>query len=772
MPPNTLATLPQLQAAVTAKLHTSALTPAHARLLGIQALLPAQMRLACPGLPVYRAGFRIPYFDMNARQTKFYRVRYLDYGHSNGFAAVVTANDPAALKQFRYGQPANTVNEIYLPPNVSMPPNKKLTWAIIAEETTIPIIITEGELKAACACAFGLPTVGLGGVWCFMSKNSELPLLPQFHLFKWTSRPVYIIYDSDTATNLEVIKAQNALAHQLTLQGARPTIVPLPALPDLKKTGLDDFLVYHNDHAPLQALWENLPPYNEAEELHRLNEEVVYVRDPGLILQLATRQRMSVRSFIEHAYADRMYTETVEIKTKDGGTATKMTDKCAPREWIKWKPRATVKSVTYLPGQPANTVDGSLNIWSGWACAPSPGNVQPWEELIGYLFTDCIPALRRWFMQWLAYPLQFPGTKLYSAVVMWGLQHGTGKSLVGYSMFKIYGPNAVEISDRDLYSTHNEWAENKQFVMGEEITGGDKRNTADHMKGMITQQRLRVNPKYIPSYTVPDCLNYYFTSNHPDAFFLEDSDRRFFIHEVRGAPQSSEFYSEYAHWLDNGGAARLFHYLLHYPLDDFNPTGHAPGSRSKSEMIVLGKSDIANWCAALRENPDSVLRLGSKVLAYSMYTTEQLLRIYDPEDRKRVSANGLAREMRRSGFFKVNDGFAVGTGHGVQKLWAVRNIEHLLAIPRPLEIADIYNTEYKIVLPAPRTIILPNGTPRKQHQPKLNDPPHRQNTEQQPRLLQKRPPSPQRLAALQRRQATDPTFTVPRAAKYLAKKEI
>lgn len=28
---------------------------------------------------------------------------------------------------------------------------------------------------------------------------------------------------------------------------------------------------------------------------------------------------------------------------------------------------------------------------------------------------------REWFEQWVAYPLQYPGSKLYSAVVLWVL---------------------------------------------------------------------------------------------------------------------------------------------------------------------------------------------------------------------------------------------------------------------------------------------------------------------------------------------------------------
>lgn len=724
-----LQTLSQLQTAVQTKLNGSGIKPAYARQLRIVPLLPAVMRQLCPGLPVYRAGFQIPYFSLQGRPVQFYRVRYLDYGNSAGFSALVTAVNPDALRPLRYGQPAATLNEIYIPPVAGIP------WTKLAADPAIPVTITEGELKAACATLHGLPTIGLGGVWCFMSKQHNLPLLPQFDLFKWEGRPVNIIFDSDAQSNPEVQMAQNTLARRLTQRGAAPRICQLPGLPGIKKTGLDDFIMHHNSTASVEQLIKDTPLFREAEELHRLNEEVVYVRDPGLILQLASGQRMTARAFQEHAYSDRVYVEKTTSQTKDGGEATRLTEKCAPREWIKWPPRACVTRIAYKPGRPRYLEeDNSLNAWKGWGTVPVEGNVQPWHGLLDCLFgvatrpagsnpdsNSTRPAsrrdaaatadalrTRRWFEQWLAYPLQHPGTKLYTAVVLWGIRHGTGKSLIGYSMFKIYGENAAEISDRDLTSTHNEWAENRQFVMGEEITGGDKRNVADHMKGMITQQRLRVNPKYIPAYTVDDAINYYFTSNHPDAFFLEDNDRRFFIHEVAAEPQPVEFYKEYAHWLHNGGAARLFHYLLTLPLDDFEPAAPAPATLSKSDMIGLGKSDLANWVSRLREEPDSVLRLGNRVLPYTLFTTDQLLRLYDPDDRKKVTVNGVARELKRSGFHKVNMGNPVTTIHGLLRLWAVRVTPEEMAQPTNMrtlmlaeagELSDIYNAEYAPLQP-------------------------------------------------------------------------
>jgi hypothetical protein len=601
---------------------------------------------------MYAAGFRIPYFDISGKPTAFWRFRYLETT-KKGF------DQQTAKKDTRYVQPPKTINELYLPPITP--------WPRIAKDTRTPLLITEGELKAACACKLGLPTIGLGGVWCFKSDKRGLVLLDQFHQFEWHERTVYVVYDSDASSNPLVISAENALCMELVRMGALPHVVRLPEGPEDAKVGLDDYLVEHGKEALLDLL-DATHPWRGVRELHQLNQEVCYVEDPGFVLRLDTRQILKPRDFYEHAFAPRKI--TLEIETEKG---TKKEVVSAAKEWLSWEQRNTVKRLTYAPGQPQITSAGEFNTWPGWAIEPRKGDVRPWTALLDYLFTGDERG-RVWFEQWCACPLQHPGVKMFSACVLWGRKHGTGKSLVGYSLFRIYGQNSKEIKDRDIHGNFNGWAHNKQFIMGDEITSGDKRGIADHMKGMITQERITINEKFAKAYDLPDCINYYFTSNHPDAFFLEDDDRRFFIHEVSSDPMPPEFYERYESWINSEeGAAALFHHLLDLDLTGFKAKGHALVTASKVDMIATGRSDLASWVAMLRDDPDTVLRMDKIALTHELWRAEELLEVYDTMGTKRVTANGLAREMRRAGIARVNDGQPVKTELGQFRLWAVRN---------------------------------------------------------------------------------------------------
>ena len=660
--PKTFSTKNEVGHAMLAKLATSGLA-AKARELRMAPYTAAEAQAALPGLPAYAAGFIIPYFDLNGNVTKFWRYRYLE-PTKKGFDALTVK------KELKYAQPGGTVNEVYLPPLKD--------WKQIAGDPSEPLFITEGELKAACCTLAGYPCIGVGGVWSFKSNANYMPLLPMFHKFKWDNRKVYVAYDSDAVTNYMVMQAENALARVLADLGALPYIVRLPPGEDGAKVGLDDYILAQGSNA-LQAVEaltdeDTAEPWLAAAPLHKLNTEVVYIRDPGIVLELKKDGlKLSPRAFVDHSYSDRSL--QVEIPLKNGDS--KFVEKSAAAEWLKWPARGVLARMVYQPGA-ERIVDGAYNTWNGWGCAPAPGNIAPWHKLMDFLFKDAEPGIRQWMERWLAYPLQHPGTKMFSAPVIWGLKHGTGKSLLGYTMFDIYGKNCVEIHDHDLHESDNSWAENKQFVLGDEITGGNKRQVADRMKAMITQKTMRINIKYVPKFEIPDCINYMFVSNHPDSFFMEDNDRRYMIHEVTGEPLPFDFYNKvYTRWLkEENGAAHLFHYLLNLDLGDFNPAARAPDTQAKKEMMEFGQSDVGSWVRQLRDNPDNVLRLGGtgKPVAYTLWTAEDLHTLYDPEGQKgRVTAGGLARELKKAGFDKVNRGNPIPTGDGKrQYVWAIR----------------------------------------------------------------------------------------------------
>lgn len=673
--------LPALDVDMMVDLHRSGLEDADARMMKLE-----YCEAAPEGISPAGAGYIIPYFDTEGAATGFYRYRYL-VDTRTGFERL------SGGKQRRYTQPVDSTPQVYWPPYVD--------WAGYAEGVEF-LIITEGEKKAAAASKAGLPCIGLGGVWSFQNAPRNEPLLPELSGIEWNGRDVYIIYDSDAADKLQIQMAEYRLARRLLRMGAKVKIVRLPAAANGDKQGLDDFIQAEGPDE-LMDLMQRGEPFSDSAALHALNTEVTYVKDPGIVYVNASGQQVNPDAFKAHRFADLSYTKLVTT-----ATGSRMEDRSTATDWLRWPGRNAVERLEFEPGQPAVTEGGALNLWRGWKYSPKEGNCDPWHELLDHLF-EGQPKSRKWFEQWCAFPFQNPGAKQRSAVAMWGRMTGTGKSVVGYTLGDLYGDAFSEIGDDQIEKNDfNSWARSKQFVLGDDITGNNNRKVANALKVMITREQIQINIKHVAEYYTRDCINYYFTSNSPDAFLLDENDRRFFIHEVPGHPLPDEFYTDcFTPWrMSERGRRALMHYLL-YEVDcsDFSHTARPPMTDAKREMIRLTRTDLESWLMAVREEPDSFCkRYGGTDLA----TVAEMAAVYDPQMVHKVTQMTFARKLKEVGIPRADaidrppgSQLRVAPANELVRLYVLRN-HKLWANSTADAMRDHYEATRRIVKGAPK----------------------------------------------------------------------
>jgi hypothetical protein len=638
-----------MNALYEARLEESKLTK-HAKTLGLKLLAPEAVT-TLHGSFRRQPAIRIPYFTPEGKPTNFYRLRYL--GTAPGFAG-------AAEKQQRYAQEPNTLNDVYLPPLLKRP------WRDILRDPKEPIIFTEGEFKSACGCAHGFPVIGLGGVDVFRSKKREqTDLLPVLAEAEWNQRQVFIVWDSDVAVKEGPIAAQRALAYRLMRRGALPRLLGLPGGVGKEKVGLDDYLLKHSAK-DLGALLETSQTYEEAGALWEMNEECVFVMSPPLIIaRRPTRLDdlyMKPRDFTDAQYANRVI--LVDGKPKS-----------VAKQWLAWPKRFEVEGMTYAPSE-ERIVDGRWNAWRGWGVDASPGDIKPFLALVDFLLQYEAPEAKRWFLQWLAYPIQHPGAKVRSACLFWGVE-GSGKSFIGEIMRDIYGhANSSKVGNEQLHNTFNKWAFNKQFILAEEVTGSDKRSDADRLKDMITGETVTINEKYLPAIVLRDTANFYLTSNHANALYLGDRDRRYFVVHVT-EKESDAFYKVIDKWRADGGPAALRYFLEHLDLAGFNSMASAYVTSAKEAMISDSRSEMARWVYEMKENTKQVLMGLNNAKAAEhcdLYTPAQLFQVYNPDRiATHGTVNGLSRELRGANVFKAHRGGKIMTRSGTVTLFIVRN---------------------------------------------------------------------------------------------------
>ena len=655
-----------------AKLAESGLDEDDAESLGLE-LISADDTAAFGKNFIPCASMKFPYMDKLGLETSdiangepYFRVRYLgDYAKVYQRVRGENGNK----KPPKYMQKSGTLPMTYFP-HIG-----EIDWLAISEDTASPIIITEGELKAAKATKEGFPTIGLGGVSSWRSVKHGIEMLDGLKEINWQRRYTYVVFDSDYKTNPAVCTELHKLAEYLDYLGAFVYIVTLPLTitGHEGKVGLDDFLVKEQGaNAKFMQLLKTADPLGFSRALFEFNNKYAYIDDPGIVVDTKTGRKISVDVFKGHLASTSQYMKG--SLTKDGSIRYQPVK--AATEWVGWPLRQGADQMIYSPGDD-KFFDRKFNTWAGWGVEPAKGDISPFIELLDHLFTDAEEGARKWFEQWLAYPLQNPGVKMFSSAVIHGVFHGTGKSLLGYTMGEIYGKNFTEIAGQDLHASFNDWAEGKQFIMGDDVTGSDKRADADFLKKLITQKELRVNVKYLPAYTVKDCINYFFTANHPDSFFLEDNDRRFFIHEVVVGPLGNEFYQRYDAWLKSGGARWVFNYLLNLDISDFKPFAPAFMTQAKQRMIENVRSDLGSWVRQLKTNATYIMENSLIKFNKDLLTTQQILTMYDPDRMGRVTANGMGRELSKAGFRQAYGGRQIKLSDGsYNRYYIVRNLDN------------------------------------------------------------------------------------------------
>ena len=653
------------KAKALADLKKSGLTAADFKKLGIKVITAAEnMKLTSKEHNV--AGYVIPYFDIRGKPIKnAWRRRNIDIPLGYGGAI---RSDPG---KWRYTGPKGELPHLFIPRTFG-------NWIAQAKDVTQAIYITEGEKKAACMCKRGYAAIAVPGVWGWKSKKHGIDIIPDFDWFDWgdtdNPRQVFMVFDNDVIIKEQVLGALNALSRKLVARGAEVFIKHLP--PGEENKGADDYLTGHTNEQ-FDALEETAFAMSSA--LWDFSERCAYIDNQSFVYDLKTRRNYTSKQKLEFQFANE--------KMLGFNAAGDEVLKTTAIEWLSWEHRRQYDDLVFSPGQGA-VVDGSINTWPGWGCEPVEGNVAPYYKLIDFVF-DGEDDLKEYFLKWLAYPLQYPGTKMYQAFLFWSQAQGIGKSFLGLIMGRIYGETFSEVSKDELTSGFNQWRIDKQFILGDEITGGDSKREADKVKGLVTADSFIANQKNQGTYPQRSCENYLLTSNHANAIYMTGQDRRFVVHHIKGKPASNTFYKTVNEWFrENNGPAHLFWHLLNeVDLTGFNPRQPAPETDAKLEMLEDSKSGVEMQLEDLIENPDQYLKLGGLKFERDLYTVHEVLEFLNLDGRY---ANMVSRWFTSNNVPKNK----VSTSALQKRLVAVRNCNKWRKI-HATEWADNYLIDFK-----------------------------------------------------------------------------
>lgn len=619
-----------------------------------------------PGLPE-RPAIVIPYYTPGGELLRvagrpFARFRWLDEDKApRGFVR----QRPA-----RYGQPVGTGVQVYFPPLIA--------WDVVAQDASIPVVITEGEAKAITACINGFTCFALGGVYNFTGADGQL--LAVLDAIVWEGRQAIIIFDSDAATNPDVLAAEARLIEELqTRRKAKCRVVRLPGEGD-SKVGLDDYIHVHGVEALEQLVAASSDLSALDAKILGLNrtlawveqEAAVYDRSSGLFIKPGPLLNGSQYGSITHI--------------SPGGPKSGPRVISVAERWLKHPHAQRYSEVLFRPGDGETLVGEhgrALNLWRGWNA--EPGDVGPWLRLNEYMFQRLHPTLRDVPMKTLIYKAQHPKSKIPMALILLGTQ-GSGKTMWADAAREAFAPYGENIKPGQIASEYQGFLETAVLVTIHEMDPERMAKGIEILKALVTDLRRPMNEKYRVARQVDAYGFYIFTSNLHGVGAVAGDDRRFFVIPCPG-PGPRQLYDDMLAWTAAGGPKHLMHWMLTYDLKGWTPPARAPMTSEKhmayresltpvqllaEEMLRADRNVVVQWLdaawawATIEElGPNSTAASRARAVKAGLrqfhvrpwYSPEELAlmhpailsNVYNTRARGDLTPGMLSRELRDAG---------------------------------------------------------------------------------------------------------------------------
>ena len=225
---------------------------------------------------------------------------------------------------------------------------------------------------------------------------------------------------------------------------------------------------------------------------------------------------------------------------------------------------------------------------------------------------------REQFLSWWAYQYQSVGHKIMWSPVLVGC-HGDGKNTFVELFQMTVGSNNVGLLTGHTVATSpfTSYAGQYQVVFVDELFHpGEKVSVAEKLKGLIGSNYVEVHAKGKDPMKVPNCTNYYFTSNHRDCLIIQETERRYFVlfSPITKIDQLDEILREKygttasVHFSELTDLARkhpdqVAKYFSEYPITKaFEPFKEAPRTEFRAEIAKFSVAEEDSGFASIMSN--------------------------------------------------------------------------------------------------------------------------------------------------------------------------
>lgn len=265
--------------------------------------------------------------------------------------------------------------------------------------------------------------------------------------------------------------------------------------------------------------------------------------------------------------------------------------------WRDMRPHKKVARLDEVGFDPSGTDPRIIcNLYGGWPTKPKQGDCSKLLQLLQYLCSNeqNPDEVYQWVLRWLALPIQYPGAKMRTALILHGPQ-GTGKNLFFESIMAIYGEYGRIVDQAAIEDKFNDWASKKLFMIADEVVARTELfHVKNKLKAFVTGEWIRINPKNVAAHDERNHVNIVFLSNESVPLVLDHDDRRYMVMHT---PEKLEadFYQQVRDELASGGIAALHDHLLQVNMEGFDVHSKPPATRAKQQLIEASLDSVGSF---------------------------------------------------------------------------------------------------------------------------------------------------------------------------------
>jgi hypothetical protein len=275
--------------------------------------------------------------------------------------------------------------------------------------------------------------------------------------------------------------------------------------------------------------------------------------------------------------------------------------------WLKATNRPTyLQGFAMLPGK--NSPKDVYNLWTGFGCevdsssTPMQARKALWH--LKYVICGGDQTSYRYSLGWLAHAFQNPKKQAEVAFVMLG-GRGAGKGTLGGWFIGLFGSHGTHIQNSEhLTGRFNSHLKSTVALFVDEAFFVGDRAAHNVLKGLITENRIMVEPKNVNAYPAKNRLKIIMATNEAHAIPAGTDERRYFITHVSDrVKQNHKYFAELNEWWQDGGDRAFFTLLKRIALSEFN-IRKVPETAALGQQKIESLKGIDAWLYELLQDSD------------------------------------------------------------------------------------------------------------------------------------------------------------------------